>query len=120
MRDIRIEETARILAALPTFGDGMVGLPNPEFPNLCCFFFFKGDSAKPDWVEALGWSVPRLQAVYYNMDKEYSRMASRAAILQLLDEINVRRDPQQAEQRFKSVVLMDPGVLLRSLPTAAA
>jgi len=38
------------------------------------------------------------------MDKEYSRTISMLAIPQLLDEINVLRDPQQAEQRFQSMV----------------
>ena len=42
---------------------------------------------------------------YYDMDKEYSRVASRLAIPQLINEINVLKDPQQAEERFKRLGL---------------
>jgi len=38
------------------------------------------------------------------MDKDYSRVASRVAISQLLDEINILRDPLQAEERFMLLV----------------
>jgi len=34
------------------------------------------------------------------MDKDYSRAASRVAISQLKEEINILRDPPQAEERL--------------------
>ena len=109
-----------MLVALPAFDHWMVNPPDSECPRLCCFFFFKGDSTRLDHVQAFGWGVPCLQAAYYNMDKEYSRKISRLAIPQLLNEINILKDPQQAERRFKSVVMMDPGILSRPSLTAAA
>ena len=45
--------------------------------------------------------MENLQETYYNMDKERSRAVSRLAIPQLMKEINVLRDPQQAGVRFK-------------------
>jgi len=45
-----------------------------------------------------------LQEYWYDMDKDYSRAASRVAIPQLIDEINVLRDPLQAEKRFRLLV----------------
>jgi len=49
------------------------------------------------------------------MDKDYSRVAARMAISQLFDEINVRREPVQAEQRFRAVAVVrdDASRLLR-------
>jgi len=94
-----------MLAALPAFDDGMVTPPDTKWPHLRCFFFFKGNSTKSDHVQVLGWSVPCLRVLHYNLDKEYSRRISRLAIPQLLDEINVLREPQQAVERFRSLVM---------------
>ena len=55
--------------------------------------------------------------LYYSLDKEYSRKASGLAISQLLNEINVLREPQQAVRRFKFVVL-NPGIYLASMLAA--
>jgi len=107
-----------MLASFPTFDDGMVNPPGMEWPRLRCFFFFKGDSTKPDHVQVIGWCVPGLRVLYCGLDKEYSRKVSRLAIPQLLEEINVIKEPQQAAERFKSVV-MDPGVLSASMTRAA-
>jgi len=107
-----------MLAMFPTFDYRMVNPPDSEWPRLSCFFSFERDFTKPVHSQAIGWGVPwRQLALYYNMDKEFSRTASRLAIPQLQDQINVVRDPQHAEEMFKSVVLMAPWVLL---PAAAA
>ena len=108
-----------MLASFPSFDDGMVNPPDMKWPRLRCFFFFKGGSTKPDHVQSTGWCVPGLRVLYRSLDKEYSRVASRLAIPQLLDEINVLRDPQLATERFKSIV-MNPDVLSASMRTAAA
>jgi len=103
-----------MLAAVPSFDDAMVNPPGMEWPRLCCFFFFKGDSIRPDHFQATRWCVPRLRVLYYSLNKEYSRKIFKLAIPQLLNEINILRDPEQAAQRFRSLV-MDPGVLLASM-----
>ena len=61
-----------------------------------------------------GWCQPVLRLGWYNLDKEYSWMASRLAIPQLLNETNVLRDPQRAAERFRSVV-MKPEVYYASM-----
>jgi len=48
--------------------------------------------------------MPDLRELWYNVDKSYSLAASRVAISQLVDEINVLRDPLQAEKRFRLLV----------------
>ena len=107
-----------MLAAFPTFNDEMVNPPGLGWPRLRCFYFFKGDSTRPDHNQITGWCVPGLRVLYYNLDKEYSRKVSRLAIPQLLNEINVLREPQQAAERFKSMV-MNPEVLSASMRRAA-
>ena len=55
---------------------------------------------------------------WYNLDKEYSRTVSQLAIPQLLNEINVLKDPLQAAHRFRFVV-MRPDIYLASKLRAA-
>jgi len=107
-----------MFATFPTLNDEIINPPGLEWSRLRCFYFFNGDSTKPDHSQATGWSVPGLRVLFYGLDKEYSRKVSRLAIPQLLNEINVLREPQQAAQRFKSVV-MDPDVLVESMRRAA-
>jgi len=121
VRDAYIEETATVLAVIPGYDDRMINHPGLEWPLLRCFFFFKeeGSADKPYPIRFKGWSLPGLRALWYNLDKEYSREASRMAIPQLLKEINVLKDPQQARERFKCVV-GNPGIYLASMLTAKA
>ena len=53
------------------------------------------------------------------MDKVYSRVASRMAIPQLFDEINVLKEPLRAEQRFR-LMAIDKAIASAFLGTVAA
>ena len=76
--------------------------PGVEFPCLHCFLFFQNeDPTMPDHCRVQGWCMEHLQLLWYDLDKELSRTASKMAIPQLLDEINILRDPLQAKQRFR-------------------
>lgn len=113
-----LEKTAAMLGDVPNYDDTLVNPPDLDWPRLRCFCFFRdNDVTKPDFMRVLGWCLPGLR-VWYNLDKEYSRTASQLAIPQLLNEINVLRDPQQAAQRFRSVVAK-PGIYMASLLRAA-
>jgi len=103
-----------MLAAIPDFDARTVNPPGIDWPRLLCFFFFHGDYTKPDSIQTLAWCVPSLRETCYSLDKEHARAISRLAIPQLLDEINVLRDPQQAVQRFQSMV-MNPEEYLTSM-----
>ena len=82
-----------------------VNPPGLEIPRLRCFFFFRGeDPTKPDLGRFQTWSPKDLRERWYDMDKNYSRAASRVAISQLLSEINILREPLRAEKRFKLLV----------------
>jgi len=71
-----------------------------KMTRLRCFFFFKDyDPTKPDRARSQTWSLKGLRERWYDMDKTYSRAASRVAISQLVDEINILRDPLLAEER---------------------
>ena len=45
--------------------------------------------------------MSNLRSLCYDMDKEYSRTTSGLAIPQLMNEINLLRDPRQAEERLR-------------------
>jgi len=80
--------------------------PELDWPRLRCFFLFKNeDPTKPDHGRARVWCFANLQELLYDMDKEYARAAARMAIPQLLNEINVTKEPRMAEQRFMLMVL---------------
>jgi len=49
------------------------------------------------------WWMENIREVYYNMDKEYSRVNSRLALPRLVTEMNILRDPQQAVERFRLI-----------------
>jgi len=104
----RIEETAEIEKAAPNLKVAAAYPPDLKWPCLRGFLFFKDeDPTKPDHIRVREWRMEQLQEVFCNMGKEYSRAASRLAIPQLLNEINVLRQPQQAERRFR-LMNLDP------------
>jgi len=74
--------------------------PDLEMPRLRCYFFFHGEDPTGFYqARAQAWCMPNLRELC-NVDKEHSRKVSELAIPQLLKEINVLKQPQQAEQRF--------------------
>jgi len=80
--------------------------PNLEWPRLRCYFFFPSEGpTKSNEIWAQSWCIPKLRELYYDVDKECSRKASRLALPQLMNEINVIREPRQAVQRFKIMAL---------------
>jgi hypothetical protein len=106
--DALIEQTADIIKALPDLKDAMVNPPDLEWPRLRCVLSIKNeDLTKPDHVQVQAWCMMNLREVCYGLDKDYSHAASRLAIPQLLNEVNILREPQQAERRFRFMVL-DP------------
>lgn len=109
-----IEETENLIKAVPDLKDATVNPPDLEWSRLRCFLLFKDeDPTKSGHVRVRVWCLANLQELWYGMDKERSRAASRLAIPQLLKEINVLREPGTAEQRFRFMIL-NPG-LFRTL-----
>ena len=101
-----IGETAKVLQSMPGYDDTAVNPPGLELPRFRCFFYFQDqDPTKPDHCRIQGWCLENIQILWYDIDKEYSRAASKLAIPQLLDEINIIRDPLQAEKRFRHLVV---------------
>jgi len=80
--DASIKRIADLVELMPDIQFAATNPPDVKLPHLRCFFFF-------------------------DVDKEHSRKASRLAIPQLLEEINVLKQPQQAEQTFV-VMALDP------------
>ena len=80
----------------------VISPPGLELPRLRCYLSFKHeDSTKPDYGRVQAWCLDDLRELWYNMDKDYSRAASRVAISQLMHEINILREPLRAEERFR-------------------
>jgi len=76
-----------------------------ELPRLRCYLFFSHeDPTKPMKCRVDAWCLDDLRELWYEMDKDYSRAASRVAISQLTDEINILREPPRAKQRFRLLV----------------
>ena len=97
-------DTAKVLKAMPGYEDEMVYPPG--LARFRSFFYFQDDDpTKPDHCRTQGWGLENLQLLWYDLDKEFSRAASKIAIPQLLDEINILRDPLQAEQRFRYLIV---------------
>jgi len=79
--------------------------PGLELPRLRCYLRFKHeDSIESDYGRFQAWCIEDLRELWYNMDKAYSRAASRVAISQLMNEINVVREPLRAEEKFQLLV----------------
>ena len=75
--------------------------PGPGLSCLCSFLLFDHGNPELFYAHRRTWWTANLRELYYNMDKEYSQVASKLAIPQLLKEINILRNPQQAEERFR-------------------
>ena len=91
---------------VPDLKDAAATSEDLEWPRLRCFLFFKDeDPTKRDHhIRAQTWCLTNLRDLCYEMDKGYSQAASKIAIPQLVNEINVFGEPQKAELRFKSMV----------------
>ena len=106
---------------MPSYEDAMVNPPSVTMPRLRCYLFFKEEDQapnKPDIMQPLGGCLPNLR-MGCNMDKEHSRQTSMQAIPELLYEINVQRDPQRAEVRFRNLI-MEPYVYSALMDAAMA
>ena len=105
MEKALIDETANVLNNAPSgYDDSMaVNPPGMEWPRLRCYLFFKEDQdpTKSTFLRAIGWCQPHLQEVWYDLDKEWSSLAAKLTIPELLHEINIERDPQVAGETFK-------------------
>ena len=89
-------------------------------PGLRRFLFFKDeDPTKQNHGRFQVWCSEGLRELWYNMDKDYSRVASRMAISQLFDEINVLREPLRAKQTFRLMVI-DKAIASKFLGTVVA
>ena len=118
MTNAFIGRVADIAKATPNMMDVPANPPGPGMSRLRCFFFFKyGDPAKFYYSRIQTWWMESLRGSYYDMDKEYSRTTSELVIPQLINEINVLREPQQAGERFK---LMASGLDVSSTPMEEA
>jgi len=105
--------------AVPDQVHAAVSPPDPRLSRLRCFFFFECEDPTAGFYYAQGhtWWITNLRELCYDMNKEYSRTASRLAIPQLMNEINILRDPQRAEERFEFMAL-DPGLSWAPIETA--
>ena len=104
MVKVAVERIADLVKATPNTGikDWRADPPRPGMSRLRCFFFFTyGGPDKAGYARSRAWWKENLWELYYDMDKEHSRTASRMAIPQLMNEINFLRDPQQAEERLR-------------------
>ena len=109
-----------MIGILPAYlTDAPVNLPDPGSSHLQCFFIFEYDSPGGELyhAESITWWTTNLRGLSCNMDKEYSRTASRLAIPQLINEINVLQDPRQAAQRF-GMMALDPDLSWASMERA--
>jgi len=83
--DVSIGETAKVLEGVRDYDDAMVNPPGLKWPRLRCFLSFKDeDPTQPDYVRVLGWCVPGLRELCFDVDKVFSRMAAMMAIPELL------------------------------------
>jgi len=98
--DAVIKLGADMVKIVPDIKDAAGNPLDLNWPRLRCYFCFKGNDTTRYQVRALAWCLPNLRGLYYDVDKECSRKASRLALPQLLNETNVMREPQQAAQRF--------------------
>ena len=115
-----IERVADLVGILPPdLTDAPASPPDPGSSRLQCFFIFECDSPGGELSQAQGttWWATNLRELSCDMDKEHSRTVSRLAIPQLINEINVLRDPQQAAKRF-GIMALDPDLSWASMERA--
>ena len=104
MKDAYIDETAKMVKARPSYEDEMLNPPGMELPRLRCFLSFKDDPNKPYIFQTVGGAKPGIR-LFYNVEKEFSRLNSKRVIPELMKEINVRKDPQGADRRISSIAV---------------
>jgi len=110
--DTLIKRTADMVKVVPDTEGVAVNPPDLKWPRVRCYFFFEDENPTGSYqVRAQAWCLPNLREQYYDVDKERSRRASRLALPQLLNEINVMRVPQQAERMFE-IMASDPDLFL--------
>ena len=107
MKTAIIGQVADLIKISESFKD-VVTVPNPPGPGLSClrgFFFFEQKDPVLYTTHGRTWWMTGLRELRCGMDKKYSRAASMLAISRLTNEINILRDPQQAEERFRLMSL---------------
>jgi len=114
-KDIVIRDIAGVARGEPELDYIMLNPPDLEWPRIRCFLFFDDeDPSKQGHGRIQGWCLPGIRELS-EVDKDYSRAAARKAIPQLLNDINIVKDPQQSELRFKPMVML-PGIPVVSIP----
>ena len=118
VKDAIIKTYTDMLEVSPDLKNAAVNPPRPGLSHFRCFFFFTYED-HPEFVHTRSriWWMENIREVYYNMDKEYSRVNSMLALPRLVTEMNILRDPQQAVERFRLISLC-PG--LPGTPTEEA
>lgn len=110
-----IRETANL--PISDIEHAVVSPPGLDLPRFrCCLFFKYEDPTKEEYSQVQSWCMQDFREFWYSVDKDYSRVAARAAISQLKDEINILRDPSRAEERFK-LLISDPAIAQALLGT---
>ena len=100
---------ADMLKITPHLTDRTANPPAPGMSRLRCFFCFTYEDPELVHTRSRIWWMENLRELYYNMDKEYSRVNSRLALPRLVTEMNVLRDPKQALERFR-LIASGPGL----------
>ena len=77
--------------------------PGPGLSCLCCVFYFKHGNPEFCHGRHRTWWTANIRELYHNTDKEYSQVAAIIATRQLENEINVLKNPRQAEERFRVI-----------------
>ena len=99
-----------MIGHMPGLKDLMAHTQDPDMPHYRCFLFFKyrDDPAKLYHPRCHSWCEPVLREVCNNENTKYSREAAELVIPQLLNEINVLREPQQTKERFSRILGLGP------------
>jgi len=98
--DVGLKRIADLLAIRPDI-QYTVDNPPDGLPRLRCYCFFLNEHPADFFhARAQTWCAPNLRE-RCGEDKECSHKAAKLAIPLLLKEINVVKQPQQAEQRFR-------------------
>ena len=105
MKEVLIRLYADMAKIVPDLEDRTAIPPGPGLERLRCFFCFTYEDPQLVHTRSRTWWIENIRELYYDMDKEYSRVASTLAIPRLVNEINVLRDPQRAVERFRLIAL---------------
>ena len=86
-----IERVADLVKTAPGINDVHTDPPFPGMSCLRCFFFFRYRTpAELYCTRSRAWWIRDIRELYYDMDKESSRVTSKLAIPQLMNEINFK------------------------------